>query len=353
MVSIKVMSCSFRDLDKEKWGLLENEAQQLGVFQTYLWAEVLNSMGVKPRSLLVTVNGDPVLGLIMFKSKFISDIFCGYEAREGPLAISAVNPDVFPLFLSALKNILRKQKALHFYWSVPSLANLETHLLGQGFLAVPAATFIVDLAPSLESIWKRFNKKARWGVRKAQKEEVTVSEARDWEDWEIYHRMNVHDKIQKGVRAHSLGLHKSIYTRLLPEEKAKLFLANHRGKVIAGALFLVTPHEMIYYEAASNMRYLDLQPNDIIQWHAISWAKTFGIRHYDLGGALWRSDKDSFLYGVHAFKERWGGELHVCNSFALNKFYVVGRQLFFNNPKIRQLYYCLERVGMIKRTDRG
>ena len=189
-------------------------------------------------------------------------------------------------------------------------------------------------------------------ARKARKMNVTVSEAKSWDGWRRYHRIYVYQNYEKGIRSRSLGLHKSMFQHLLPEGSARLFVAKHRGKIIAGSLFLVTPHEMMYYESASDARYRSLQPNNITQWHAILWARERGVKHYDLGGALWKPEKEHQLYGVHTFKMGWGGKFHRYNSFALNKLYVTGRSLFFRNSKMQRLNHVLEGLGAIKRFDR-
>lgn len=346
------MSYSFEQLDKEKWLILENESQNLSVLQTYSWAEVLKSLGSEPRFLMVVDNGSPLLGLLMFKSRFISEILCGYEVRKGPIVVSGVNESLFRFFISSLREILEKKSALYFYMEPALHVDLESYLIAQGFLTIPSATFVVDLHLPLELLWKNLEKRARWGVKKARKMGVTVSEAKVWEDWERYHKMYAHENYQKHVRPRSLKLHESIFQRLLPEERTKLFVAKHHGKTIAGGLFLTTKHEMIYYEGASDARYLDLQPNNIIQWHVIEWAKQRGIRYYDLGGALYNPDKDHPLYGVHIFKRQWGGRLHRYDSFALNRLYAVGRSLSLRNRTVQRLYYSSERLGMIQRFDR-
>jgi len=347
-----VVSYSLEELDKDRWTILENEAQNLSILQTYSWAEVLKSIGTEPRFLMVIDNGSPLLGLLMFRSRFISEFVCGYEARKGPIVVPDVNESVFSFFVSALKDVLKKESALYLYWEPPLHPNLDQCLLDQKFLTIPSATFVVDLRLPLESLWKRLEKRARWGVKKAQKMDITVSEAKNWEGWKRYREIYVYENYHKRVRPRSLKLHKSIYQHLFPEERAKLFVARYHGKTIAGSLFLATNFEMIYYEGASDARFLKFQPNNIIQWHAISWAKQQGIKYYDLGGVLRNPDRRHALYGVYMFKRQWGGKLHRYDSFALNKFYVIGRNLSLRNTAIRQLYYSLERLRMIQRFDR-
>jgi len=296
--------------------------------------------------------GDPRLGLLLFRSTFISNTVCGYETRRGPLILPEVDMNVFGTFVATLKDLMKKESALYFYWEPPFHLNLRPHLLNQSFLSIPTATFVVDLSLPLESLWTKLDKRARWSVKKARKMEVTVSEAKSWENWATYHSMYAYESHRKHIRPRSLSLHKAIYKYLLPKGMAKLFLAKLQGKVIAGSLFLLTSHEMVYYESTSVSRYNRLNPSSAIQWHAISWAKDHNLKHYDLGGTISEPSAKHFLYGVHKFKRQWGGRLHKYNCYALNKLYVAGRNLALKNPRLQQLYYTLERSKVIKRFDR-
>lgn len=352
MIELKIAVHSLEHMDKNAWTVLENLAVHMSVFQTQSWAKVMKSIGTEPRFLTLTKNDEPLLGLLMLKSHFILRMFQGYEARGGPLCAHELDVSALPTFLSTLKSIIKKESTLYFYWATPFFPRPEPPICKQIFLSLPAATFVIDLSLPLKTLWKKLEKKARWGVGKAQKMGVTVSEATNWEDWRTFYSLYEYEHYRKGARPHSLALHKSMYKYLLHENKVKLFLAKHERKTIAGGLFLVSPHEMIYYEGASDARYLSFEPNNAIQWHALSWAKEHGVRYYDLGGTIWNTDEKSFLYGVHRFKRRWGGELRRFNSLALNKLFVIGREIFFNSSKIRRLYYASERLGIVRRSDR-
>ena len=340
------------DVDKEQWQVLENEARHASIFQTYAWAKVLKSIGTEPRFVMMLNQGTPIIGLLLLKGSFMSRVFHGYEAMSGPLVTSEVDEGIFSSFASTLEFLMRKESTLYFYWNPSFFFDLDPFLSAKGFFPIPSATFVVDLRLPVEALWRNLEKRARWGVKKAQEKKVTVEEARDWESWSDYRNMYVYENYRKRVRPRSIQLFRHIFEFLLPEEKVKLFVARHSGKIIAGGLFLMTPHEMIYYENASDSRYLGFQPNNAIQWHAILWAKEQGIRYYDLGGALGESDEGHFLLGVHVFKRQWGGRLYRYNSFALNRFYAFGRKLIKEKPSIVQLYYTLEKLGMIKRSDR-
>lgn len=349
---MKFESCSYEDVDKEKWAVLENETRHSSVFQTYSWAKVLQSIGIKPQFFIIAEKEVPLLGLLTFKSRLISDFLCGYETRKGPILVPNVSESVFSFFAHALKDALKKEPALYFYWEPPLYLNLDQYVFGEGFLAIPSATFVIDLGPSVETLWMNLEGRARRAVNKAKRSEVKVMEAKSWCEWEKYYNLYINVCYQKHIRPRSIALHKSIYNFLFSEDRAKLFIAEHHGKMIGGIVYLVSPHEMVGYEGISDVRHLRLNSNSAIHWHAICWAKDKGIEYYDFGGALRKPEKGHFMYSIHMFKKQWGGELLKYNCFALNKLYVMGRNFTLENSIMRRLYFSLERLRMIQRFDR-
>lgn len=352
MIKVKVVSYSFEDLNRETWTALENQARYLSIFQTYDWAEVLYSLGNELQFLIMTDKDSPVLGLQISKSRFASGIFSAYEAMKGPVVVSEIDQDIFPLFVSVLKKTIKKRSMLYFYWHPLFCINLERYVIDQGFSLTPVATFIIDLSLPIETLWRNLEKNTRWGVRKAERSQVKVVEADSWTDWNKYYNLYASECYRKHISPLSMSLHKSIHKFLLPEGKAKLFVAKHEGKIVAGTISLITSQEIVDWRGASNPRYLKMYPNNAVQWHSICWAKTHGVEFYDLGGTLWKPDKKSFLYGVHVWKKQWGGKLHKYNGFCLNKFFVIGRSLFFESSVTRRLYHALGRLRLIERSER-
>lgn len=344
---MKVVSYFFEDLDREMWTILENRARYLNVFQTYGWANVLKSIGTEPQFLILLDKGDPLVGLLMFKSRLMSRI-SAYEAMSGPLIVS-MDESVSTFFARELKNRMKAESALYFYWSPSPYLNWEPYLLNQGFLQVPMATFLIDLRPSTETLWGNLEGRARRAVKKAERSEVNVVEVESWSDWKKFFTLYVNEG---GLPPYSINLHRSIHKFLLPQERAKLLVAKHHGKMIAGIVFLQTNYEIVGYRGISDIRYMKFCPNSAIHWHTICSAKELGLKYYDMGGALWNPDKRDSSYGVHMFKRQWGGKLHRYYGFALNRLYVIGRNLFFNSSRIRQLYNALEELRIIRRTDR-
>jgi lipid II:glycine glycyltransferase (peptidoglycan interpeptide bridge formation enzyme) len=89
---------------------------------------------------------------------------------------------------------------------------------------------------------------------------------------------------------------------------------------------------------ASLEGYRHLQPNNLLYWNCITWAKEQGYKELDLGG--WQINARDNAIGVNKFKEKWGTVTYYYEDFPVFK--SIGRKLIRNfgffwwlNKKIR------------------
>jgi len=84
----------------------------------------------------------------------------------------------------------------------------------------------------------------------------------------------------------------------------RVVAADAREK-IAAAIILAYKGAAVYSSGASLEEHLRYRPNNLIQWHLISFLKQKGHKWYEVGGAQPFSH-DSKLKGIYMFKK--GGE---------------------------------------------
>ena len=80
----------------------------------------------------------------------------------------------------------------------------------------------------------------------------------------------------------------------------QLLLAEYEGMVIAGMILLASGTTIRYAYGASDERYLNLAPNDLLMWTAIKLGCSLGYQTLDMG----RTATDN--EGLMEFKRRWG-----------------------------------------------
>jgi hypothetical protein len=90
-------------------------------------------------------------------------------------------------------------------------------------------------------------------------------------------------------------------------ENRRLFLARYEGKTIAATIIRLYPRAMIEYAANNSLvEYLNLKPNDLLQWRVVEWACREGFKRYSLGGA-------------HLFVRRMGGDIVPVYRYRLDR----------------------------------
>jgi len=190
------------------------------------------------------------------------------------------------------------------------------------------ATVMVDLTPALDEIVRGLQKDARWGLNRAMKEGLIV-------------------KTERGVPSSSFyGMYRDYMDSIgitpltLDELESDLvhFTCYKDEEAIAVASLKLQRDMPTLNVNASLEGYRHLQPNNLLYWNCITWAKEQGYKELDLGG--WQINARDNAIGVNKFKEKWGTVTYYYEDFPVFK--AIGRKLIRNfgffwwlNKKIR------------------
>ncbi len=88
---------------------------------------------------------------------------------------------------------------------------------------------------------------------------------------------------------------------------ARLYMAYHEGKPIAGTVAIQYGDKVWYLYGASANEYRNLMPNYLLQWEMIRWAQETHCRIYDFRGVSGDLNPDNPLYGLYRFKKGFNG----------------------------------------------
>ena len=305
------------------------------IYQSYEWAILMKKCyGLSPHFVIASDNECPCGGQLYFR-KPILKLFNAYETCGGPLC---VNDNQFScLRLDLIKHLIGLE---HFpaYISIrPRLNDSDQFYYEQnGFLKSPFYTFILDLQQGEASIWKSFQKNARNGIRKAEKTNIEIREAKSWNKWSDFYKLHDKHSRKRRIAPKSLEFFKTIYNSFLPKGLARLFIAAKDNSLIGGMLFLSSSGVMNYYIGASDDMYKEHSANDLLMWEAIKWGISNEYRTIDLGDT-WPNPQ-SHLYSIHKFKEKWGGQLVDRSFYIKGLVYRIGRSLVLNNNLAQNAY---------------
>jgi CelD/BcsL family acetyltransferase involved in cellulose biosynthesis len=142
----------------------------------------------------------------------------------------------------------------------------------------------------------------RWAVNRAEREGVSVRDARGLDDVRDWYALYLETMREVVVPPRPLRLFEAMWRELVPRGLMRLHLAERAGQVIAGSIVLSLNRTAFYAFNGRRRRELGLRPNDMLQWVAIHEAARAGADRYDLGEVV---EGDT---GLADFKRKWGAQ---------------------------------------------
>ncbi len=191
----------------------------------------------------------------------------------------------------------------------------------------PPRTIIVDIRGSKSEILAHMKQKCRYNIRLAEKKGVTVRTGNDIDE---FYKMVQITGGRDGFGVHSLDYYRRVYELFRPTGMCELLVAEFGNRPLAALMVFARGRRAWYLFGASYEEERNHMPTYLLQWEAMSWAKTRGCEEYDLWGvpdedeatleAQFENRSDG-LWGVYRFKRGFGGELKRAAQ-AMDKVYV-------------------------------
>jgi vancomycin resistance protein VanK len=281
------------------------------------------------------------VGLVLYKSLPIFNKYKLAYLPEGPvLNWDSFNPDALVALSRYLKSrncFLMKigPKAMLHRYSNESLkaglANESIHSISQltpvqtsnqslkreilslgfkqktsaGFGDVqPRFTYEVDITRSEQDILDDFNQQWRRNIKKAESAGVVVRIA-DSSELPKFHSIYLETAERDGFSPRSLSYFENYLTQF--GANARLYLAEHDGRVEAGAIWVAVGNRAWYSYGASSTSGRELRPSNALQWQMMRDSKAAGYQVYDLRGISDSLISSNPLSGLLNFKSGLGG----------------------------------------------
>ena len=158
-------------------------------------------------------------------------------------------------------------------------------------------TFITDLNPGLQSIWKNVKRDKRRRVKKAKESGLKV----EWgDDLKTFYDMHTHTMKDAGSPTHGYNFFKNIVNEF--HGSVRILLINYGDVPVCSWLLIAHRDTLTSVWGSSLTEYQEYCAYDLANWEAIEYACKNGYRYFDIGRCLRNS-------GVFNYKERWGASL--------------------------------------------
>ncbi|MYV60868.1 peptidoglycan bridge formation glycyltransferase FemA/FemB family protein [Streptomyces sp. SID4931] len=162
-----------------------------------------------------------------------------------------------------------------------------------------------------DGLWAGLNQEWRRNVRRARKEgvEVVVGSAADLPE---FSRLLTLTERRDGFRlGRSLAYYERQYAALNAEEpgRMKLYLARHRGEILAAHTMITVGRRTWYQTGASADHRREVRPSNALQWRMLLDAHATGADVYDMRGVPSTLDPEEREYGLLRWKLGTGGQV--------------------------------------------
>ena len=309
--------------DRAAWNAFVRAHPHGHLFQTCEWGELQDGLGGHPRRI-AAVGDHGIVGVIQFLVFDTGARTFAYVPR-GPVC----DPDDAALGGRLIEAALVAGHAAgaDFFRLEPQWPFTEARaerLLARGWSPTPQSimlprTILVDLQPEPDVIWSRFRSNTRNRIRLAEKLGVEVR-AGGADDVASFIRLAGETAARHALRRDA-AQYDLAWQHFGASGDLRLYLASADGIDVAGVMVFTCGANATYVWGASagSPEARRLNPNQLLHWTAMRWARGRGCTTYDMHGI---PDHDESVleaeYGrqaggtwnLYRFKRGFGGRVH-------------------------------------------
>jgi peptidoglycan pentaglycine glycine transferase (the first glycine) len=288
------------------------------IHQTWEWGLFQSKTTIRDRFWVYAVEdgedngnhtaGSRILASAMIIRQNLPFKKCWFYCPRGPLADYSQAAALETLF-AKITALAREQDAVFFRFDPPleavynppvATTMRQLHARPAHAHYQPEATLILDLKHEPEELLKRMKPKGRYNIKVAQKHGVTVRISDGHEaDVKAFHALLAETAARDSFHGHPLAYYRnmlevlgepkpapahSVPSPALTRPSARLYLAEHDGKVLAGMIATYFRDTATYYFGASSSENRHTMAPYLLHWRAIQDARAAGYHYYDFFG---------------------------------------------------------------------
>ncbi len=289
--------------------------------QTYEWGELKKATGWEPLRLLATKEGRPFAAISLLKRRLPFFSRAILYAPRGPILGEECDAEAEDFFWEEVKKTARLHRAIFLKIDPDILKEDESYRLRLekrgfcprgnrlGFGGIqPRFVFRLNLTPAEEEILAVMESKTRYNIRLAERKGVRVRTAEDRSDLKTFYDLLAETAARDRFLIRSFHYFEQIWEHFVRRGTARIFLAEYRGRAIAGTLAFHCGDRVWYLYGASSDRFRNVMPNHLLQWTMIRWARELGCRIYDFRGVPGDANPENPLHGLYRFKKGFGAQ---------------------------------------------
>ena len=275
------------------------------VMQSSIWAALREDQGwraefLRPAGAHALVLWRPLPGGMRF----------GYCPR-GPVASTAQLPDALRELAAHAK---RTAGAIVVKVDPERTADeADRALAAAGFRRGPdiqpvISTLVLHLDRTEDDLLAGLEKDTRWSIRQPEKRGVNIYQGTSDEDLGVFYDLYALTGRRAGFITRTEAYYRSVWRALIDAELATLWLAEHDGAPVAGAMTWHCGDREVYQYGATNDAGRKVYAAYGLLWRCITEARSRGASNFDFGGIpADPNDTKDPMHGPYLFKKGFGG----------------------------------------------
>jgi peptidoglycan pentaglycine glycine transferase (the first glycine) len=170
----------------------------------------------------------------------------------------------------------------------------------------PELSWVLDISVSDGQLLSGMKKNTRYGIRKAERDGITITSSVSDEDFETFWQIYSDTAKRQAFVPHPEKLVRAEFAEFKKDERVRIYLAHHEGKPISTA-FIVYGRDSAFYHHGASMPHQAITPGELLQWQVIKDAKARGLHKYNFWGVVPEGKGDHAWSRLDKFKRGFGG----------------------------------------------
>ena len=181
--------------------------------------------------------------------------------------------------LNELKKVATQEKCIVIRFDVPNVlaSDIESETiksLVSQFAISPKSTFakhnvLIDLSDDLLKISEKFNQKARYNIKLAEKKGVKVQQMNNDEGLKIFYDLLKETGKRQNFLPHSFKYYKLAFEKLSKNNNATILVATYENIPLTAWMLFHKDGVLYYPYGASSTEHKNLMAADLVVWEAL------------------------------------------------------------------------------------
>jgi hypothetical protein len=163
----------------------------------------------------------------------------------------------------------------------------------------------LDLTAGHQKIFSNLRDSTGRNIKKAQKENVTVSISTSPNSMKELYRLNTMTRREHGLPPQPYYFFQCVYDHIVSKGMGFIALAYFHNTAITANVYFNFGKEIIYKYGASDRAYQTLRANNLVMWEAIKWSCDRGHKSLCFGRTELENE------GLRQFKNGWGAREYI------------------------------------------